>query len=225
MSVVLRGRCRGRNDCFWAVTNFCHFPNLFYKLLLQSLNQSRTRSRASASPVNLHPFFLSLLHQLIALFRQCNLHEYTVGYVHTFMEVYQSWQISPFKRAITLAKQAAHGRGQQAMRIPQANSLFFQNIMRAVFDVDVPLLYVSLMEQRNNQHKELLKTLTPSSWLNSATGSVDEKSQPNQSELDEIQQWVHALHFQTAVRLDTPVRANLQVLPGEEASSPSKRHS
>lgn len=178
------------------------------ELLRETLQSARLtfggfKQKNKTQQTGVHPFMLSLLHQLVSVMRRANLHEFASSYVSDWLDVYRHFGIIPFVTAT--ARIAERGRASVVHFRPhhlQANQTLFRNLMRMAFGVDVPVIYFSAMELRKaDSNKELLKSCTPYAWLNHAGNSArpNEQSTPTEPEAEALMAWANAMHFSNSI--------------------------
>jgi hypothetical protein len=148
-------------------------------------------------PTSSHPFFLALLHQMVALYRRLNWHEHAAGYCHAWGAIARKFHIAVF-HANELQLQLTQDNYGAKLRSVQANELLFRNLMQSAFSVPAPLTYYSSMEIGSSRtFMDVFKFLTPFAWHNQL--KVSKKVtliNPTDAELLSLTRWMEAMHFQ-----------------------------
>lgn len=168
-----------------------------------SISQSLDADRPANTTSSLvHPFFMSVLHQLVVTLRRANLHGYDAAYAHEWSDVARNFPITIFVMELN----RLHRDGSSATRLPlQMNHVLVRNLMRAAFGVDVPVTYHALHEansSNDSRFSDVFRTLTPFEWHNHlpiVTRTMHlAPPTPNEEEVRSLANWVEAVHFQYA---------------------------
>jgi len=182
-----------------------------------SSRYDRTMYEKEGGAPSSHPFLLGLFHQLIALLRKMNLHEYTMSYCQDFMHVYGHFQIRAFASAPDTSRYSYQDRDATDKGKPKLydHPAFFHNLMVQTFGVPMPLTYYSLKEGLEaDNYRDQLRHLTPWHWIkerrrrrkarNKASNSLEEEDNEQTTWIDEVEahaaaQWSASVKFQDCI--------------------------